>query len=137
MKTLKIDIQNTQKFVSESDIDSLISKLKKAYDHVYNKTGKGKEFLGWVNLPLTIDEQIISSIENDVKKQQIYDDTKEEVGEIYLFISSTLNCNIDNLVAKFNTKKKDYLNKIFNDYKYFNIGVRSISISTAGIIEGI
>ena len=27
--------------------------------------------------------------------------------------------------------------KIFNDSKYFNIGVRSISISTAGIIEGI
>ena len=27
--------------------------------------------------------------------------------------------------------------KILNDYKYFNIGVRSISISTAGIIEGI
>ena len=27
--------------------------------------------------------------------------------------------------------------KIFNDYKYFNIGVRSISISTAGIVEGI
>lgn len=27
--------------------------------------------------------------------------------------------------------------RILNDYKYFNIGVRSISISTAGIIEGI
>ena len=27
--------------------------------------------------------------------------------------------------------------KIFNDHKYFNIGVRSISISTSGIIEGI
>jgi 23S rRNA (adenine2503-C2)-methyltransferase len=27
--------------------------------------------------------------------------------------------------------------EIFNDYKYFNIGVRSISISTSGIIEGI
>jgi len=27
--------------------------------------------------------------------------------------------------------------KIFNDYRYFNIGVRSISVSTAGIIEGI
>jgi 23S rRNA (adenine2503-C2)-methyltransferase len=27
--------------------------------------------------------------------------------------------------------------KLFNNYKYFNIGVRSISISTAGIIEGI
>ncbi len=27
--------------------------------------------------------------------------------------------------------------RTFNDYKYFNIGVRSISISTAGIIEGI
>ena len=27
--------------------------------------------------------------------------------------------------------------EIFNDYRYFNIGVRSISISTAGIIEGI
>ena len=27
--------------------------------------------------------------------------------------------------------------KIFNDAKYFNIGVRSLSISTAGIIEGI
>lgn len=27
--------------------------------------------------------------------------------------------------------------KILNDYRYFNIGVRSISVSTAGIIEGI
>jgi len=27
--------------------------------------------------------------------------------------------------------------KVLNDYKYFNIGVRSISVSTAGIIEGI
>ncbi|MCX6720744.1 MAG: 23S rRNA (adenine(2503)-C(2))-methyltransferase RlmN [Candidatus Staskawiczbacteria bacterium] len=27
--------------------------------------------------------------------------------------------------------------RILNDYKYFNIGVRSISVSTAGIIEGI
>jgi 23S rRNA (adenine2503-C2)-methyltransferase len=27
--------------------------------------------------------------------------------------------------------------RILNDYRYFNIGVRSISVSTAGIIEGI
>jgi len=27
--------------------------------------------------------------------------------------------------------------KVLNDYKYFNIGVRSLSVSTAGIIEGI
>jgi 23S rRNA (adenine2503-C2)-methyltransferase len=36
--------------------------------------------------------------------------------------------NYDNVLASI---------KILNDYKYFNIGVRSISISTAGIIEGI
>ena len=54
---------------------------------------------------------------DDLNKQQIYDDTKQEVGEIYLFINNTVNCKIDDLVGEFNTKKKDYLSKILNDYK--------------------
>ncbi len=72
--------------------------------------------------------------------------TTEEIIEQVLFFSRYLkkeNQTVTNVT--FMGMGEPFLNyenvwgavKIFNDYKYFNIGVRSISISTAGIIEGI
>ena len=70
----------------------------------------------------------------------------EEIIEQVLFFSRYLkkeNQNVTNIT--FMGMGEPFLNyenvweavKIFNNYRYFNIGVRSISISTAGIIDGI
>ncbi len=65
---LKIDIRHTGKWVSQAEIENYKSAFLKAYNMVYQKTGAGNEFLGWVNLPLEAEESIIKSIENDVLK---------------------------------------------------------------------
>ena len=38
-------------FMDKKLYKEVIEEAKKAYDVVVNKTGKGNEFLGWVNLP--------------------------------------------------------------------------------------
>lgn len=65
---LKTDIRHTGKWVSQAEIENYKSAFLKAYNMVYQKTGAGNEFLGWVNLPLEAEENIIKSIENDVLK---------------------------------------------------------------------
>ena len=69
--------------------------------------------------------------------------TTNEIVEQVLFFSRYLKNCVTNVT--FMGMGEPFLNydnvwsavKIFNDYRYFNIGARSISISTAGIIEGI
>lgn len=62
-------------------------------------------------------------IDNDIHKQSIYNDTKEEVGKIYTFIknfdvnNTNAPCDLRNLVEKFTAKKKEYLAKILKDYR--------------------
>ena len=72
--------------------------------------------------------------------------TTEEIVEQVVFFSRLLRLEDGRVTnVTFMGMGEPFLNydnvwgavKIFNDAKYFNIGVRSISISTAGIIEGI
>ncbi len=42
--------------------------MKRHHKAVIEKTGKGNEFLGWVDLPSEIDEELINSIENIASK---------------------------------------------------------------------
>jgi len=68
MNPLKINIAHTQQFVSNEEIESFRENFKAVHKSVYSKTGAGNEFLGWADLPYTLSETIISSIENDVKR---------------------------------------------------------------------
>ena len=71
--------------------------------------------------------------------------TTEEILEQVIFFERYLGKEASVTNVTFMGMGEPFLNydnvlgavKIINDYKYFNIGVRSISISTAGIIEGI
>ena len=73
---LKIDYSKTSGFVTENEINAFQNKIDIAQRNLLEKTGKGNEFLGWVNLPSEIDENLLSSLETDAreisKKADIY-----------------------------------------------------------------
>ncbi|MEZ7892275.1 MAG: glucose-6-phosphate isomerase [Candidatus Wallbacteria bacterium] len=67
-KRLEIDVTNLLKTISEEDIKSLQPEINKACEAVFNKTGKGNDFLGWVDLPSKTDDSFIAEVENTAKK---------------------------------------------------------------------
>ncbi|MBN1187505.1 MAG: glucose-6-phosphate isomerase [Bacteroidales bacterium] len=62
MENIKINITNTENFVSREEILKLAGEADKANKALYEKTGKGNDFLGWVNLPHEVTSDIIKKI---------------------------------------------------------------------------
>ena len=63
-----IDTSHLKTFVSDAELQDMRSEVLQARQTLLNGDGKGNDFLGWVNLPDTIDPNIISSIEADVAR---------------------------------------------------------------------
>ena len=62
---MKLNIEHITKFVSK---EKVYARKDEALDYVkalYEKTGKGGDFLGWVQLPSTVQESEIAAIEED------------------------------------------------------------------------
>lgn len=66
-KRIKIDLKATAKFVNESEYALSVSKAKEALATLDGRNGKGNDFLGWINLPSSTDEAIISGCEEIAK----------------------------------------------------------------------
>jgi len=64
MESIKINIDKVYGFVKKESIFDLESEIKKHNKALHEKTGKGNEFLGWVNLPSSITEAEINEIES-------------------------------------------------------------------------
>lgn len=64
MKTIKLDLKNTKQFVTDEDVKVFSQKAEKLRNDLLNGTGRGNDFLGWVNLPSELDEKLISDIED-------------------------------------------------------------------------
>ncbi|MBI9038887.1 MAG: glucose-6-phosphate isomerase [Bacteroidales bacterium] len=79
MEKLSISIQNVLKFVSQDEINSYQNEIDKHFESIFQKTGKGNDFLGWVDLPSEIDEELIKSIEADAKRIR-------EMAEVFVVI---------------------------------------------------
>ena len=73
---MKIDLSHVQSFLDETIKNELESRLSSIYDTIYHKTGAGNDFLGWVNLPSEIDENLLTDIEKTAaylrKKSDIF-----------------------------------------------------------------
>jgi len=63
MEPLKIDISKVFGFVPKTDIFGLSAKAIESVKALENKTGKGNDFLGWVNLPSTMTDTHLKDIE--------------------------------------------------------------------------
>jgi Glucose-6-phosphate isomerase len=63
MKQIGLDISKAIGLVSEKDIFSLSDAAEKANRQLEDGTGKGSDFLGWVNLPTSITEIFLDEIQ--------------------------------------------------------------------------
>ncbi len=68
MEHFKIDISKVTGFVSEETIRSYEDKVLKSNEELHNKSGKGSDFLGWLDLPSSITKEHIADIEDTAKK---------------------------------------------------------------------
>lgn len=62
MCTLKIDISSLSPIIEKTNILSLHDECSKAYKSVIDKSGKGNDFLGWVDIPVNTDNEILTEI---------------------------------------------------------------------------
>jgi glucose-6-phosphate isomerase len=63
METLRINIDKIYDFVKKEEVFEFANEIDKNNKALHNKTGKGNDFLGWVNLPSSINEDEIKEIE--------------------------------------------------------------------------
>lgn len=68
MADISIDYTRARQWISAEDLTNIDSELKEARNKLLTGKGEGNDFLGWINLPTEIDEQTISSIEDDVHR---------------------------------------------------------------------
>ena len=69
---MKLDLNHVYPFIGREAIQSYETKVASTYNTIYNRTGAGNDFLGWVNLPSEIDEKLIADIEqtaSDLRKK--------------------------------------------------------------------
>lgn len=73
---MKLELTHTNSFVNKEMMQSYESQVASTYNTIYNRTGAGNDFLGWVNLPSEIDESLIADIEKTAadlrKKSEIF-----------------------------------------------------------------
>ena len=60
---MKLELEHIQALVSKEAVQAYESKVASTYNTIYNKTGAGNDFLGWVDLPSSIDGAMIADIE--------------------------------------------------------------------------
>lgn len=68
MKYLKIENNRVLEFIKQEDIEKFQSDITKHHKALLEKRGKGNDFLGWVDLPSTLNKKIIESIEQVAQK---------------------------------------------------------------------
>ena len=68
MTKIKFDYSKAINYVSDEDIKELIPCIEAAHDALHNKTGKGAEFTGWVDLPKNYDKEEYERIKKAAQK---------------------------------------------------------------------
>jgi len=63
METIKLNIDKALGFVSKEIIDGYAAQTAAANKMLHDATGKGNDFLGWLNLPSTITEAFLNDIQ--------------------------------------------------------------------------
>ncbi len=67
MINLKFSHEHLSGFLTDDELLIMQEELNLSHDMLVNKTGKGNDFLGWVDLPEQIEEALLSSIEEDAR----------------------------------------------------------------------
>ncbi len=63
MIDLKFDYTNALDTINQQDVIDFQEEIVDHYNSIKNKTGKGNDYLGWADLPNTLDEKLVTRIE--------------------------------------------------------------------------
>jgi len=62
MNVISLDTSFLKNFISDSEINLLNEKIIECNNMLHNKSGKGNDFLGWIDLPNSISQSLITDI---------------------------------------------------------------------------
>ena len=104
MIRLKFDYQKALGFVARDEIFAMQQKIESNYKALYNKSGKGNDFLGWIDLPFNTEKSLIEQIEKTAQDLR----AKSEVCVVVGIGGSYLGARavIEALSPQFNLLKK-------------------------------
>jgi len=68
MEFISVNTRHLKGFVTKDDIKGFQKEILGHLDAIKNKTGRGNDFLGWVDLPGEIDEGLLSSLEETARE---------------------------------------------------------------------
>ncbi len=70
MKNISLKIDKTFDFISGNAVKGYAGEMKEHNETLHNGTGKGNDFLGWINLPSSISEAELTDYEKTAKTLQ-------------------------------------------------------------------
>lgn len=68
MNTLKLNLERSYGTVSKEEIEALKGAAEKANKKLHDQSGKGNDFLGWVNLPAEISNDFITDVQKTAEE---------------------------------------------------------------------
>jgi len=77
---ISIDIKRAENHFDKQTFEAMKAKVKKAHRSIFGKTGQGHEFLGWHDLPETMDDELMSRIKKTAGHIREIADTLVVVG---------------------------------------------------------
>ena len=135
-KAIKLDTKYLEGFVSESDLNDIFPEVEKAHLLLQDKTGPGNDFLGWLDLPVQVGEEVLSDIQECADKLSENSDVIIIIGIGGSYLGA--KALMEMLTPRFGTKKVifagydisgEYLNELSDHIKDKDISVNVISKS--------
>jgi len=122
MKNISLDISKAFDLEGCNEIYSQQSEIVEHYKALLQKTGKGNDFLGWIDLPSSIDTALIKDIESSAKKITNIAEVVVVIGigGSYLGARAVIDALSDPFYAMGNKRQKPYIiyagNNLSEDY---------------------
>src|ERR1019366_6166992 len=128
---LTLDLSYISELVSEADITALTPEVLDALKSLLNKTGRGSDYLGWINLPFDAEKQV-AEIKKAAKKFSSCESVVSVgIGGSYLGIKATIEAlgGSDKIYYAGNHLSPTSFNKLMKDLNPKKTGIVVISKS--------
>ena len=64
MQGIFLEDDGIKPFITDEEYEGMCKRVEQAHDMLENKSGKGSNMLGWIDLPANRDEEEIEKIKN-------------------------------------------------------------------------
>ncbi len=65
---MKVSLEKFKPFYTDFQYNEMVKRVEESYKTLYGKTGRGNDFLGWLDLPSTIDKTLVAKINETANK---------------------------------------------------------------------